>query len=113
MGWYLTRNPAGPPPSTDPDVVAALVVEDGRRSGWPRYTLDPADYARMLQLIKGAVPDQKLATFRPGATRAHGPAVPDRTPASWVPLGLVIIDYRIGPPRVVTFFQTGGRGRLR
>jgi hypothetical protein len=45
LGWYLTRPRSGPLPSTDPSAVAAMVLEDATRPGWPRHVVDPADYA--------------------------------------------------------------------
>jgi len=107
LGWYLMRAPSGPLPSTDPAAVGAMVLQDATKPGWPRHVVDPADYAQVLRLFEGGVPDPTLAT-QPFVWRDHGPTMPDRTPANWVPVGQLTIDYRSGPPRVVTLFRTGG-----
>ena len=106
LGWYLTRGPTGPLPSTDPAAVAAMELQDATKPGWPKHVVDPADYARLLRLFEGGVPDPTLPT-RPFEWRDHGSSVPDPTPATWVPVGCLVIDYRSGLPRVVELFRTG------
>ena len=107
FGWYLTRAPISPLPSTDPAAVGAMELVDFARP-WPTHVVDPSDYARVLRLFAGGVRDPTLPTV-PYVWRDSGSSGSNPVPPTWVPLWRVVISYRNGPPhvRVVTFFRTG------
>ena len=109
LGWYLTRVPTGPLPSTDPAAVAAMQLQDATRPGWPKCVVAPADYAPLLRLFEGGVRDPTLAIGPPAVVREGvfvGGGIRTPPPTTWVPLARVVISYRGGQVRVVTLFRT-------
>jgi hypothetical protein len=92
VAWYLTRAPVEPLPSTDPATVAAIVVDNDEFPEVPAFAVDPADFARVLQLFEGGV-------------RVQGP------PPPWVVGERIVITYRDGRTAWVRLFHTGqGQG---
>ncbi len=107
IGWYLTRAPAGPLPSTDPAAVVAMELVEFARP-WPSHIVDPSDYARVLRLFADGVRDPTLPTV-PFVWRDSNSSGLNPAPTTWVPVWHVVISYRAGPKntRVVTFYRAG------